>query len=184
MPIIPVTGTEVTTGAGQTSHLELSYYFTSESEMDRLFSESGVDTRINDLNSAQKSTSITELAARATEDVQSYLGALYDDQELSNSAWVRDRATVIACYKLSIRLGNDAQYYNQYLDALADLEAARDGLLLVPGAAQSTGTLAEFANVSTDMRFPFRPIRVDTLTSTVGLDQVDNPKLIFPYMWF
>lgn len=176
------------TGSGEptpsVSLLTLPYYFTTRTEMERLFSVGAVELRRDDFegNDVEKANVLQEIVVQATYEVKAILNSIFDDSDLAAHPWVRRRATIIGCYMLSIRRGNDAQYYNEYLDALADLQDLLEGKLYI-GLPTSVGASASMVNVSTDNRFPFSPVRADPATSTDYLQGIKFPRYYTPYYW-
>ncbi len=154
-------------------------YFTSQAEMEREFSVTGVSNRVDDYSGGDVTTLMNEIIIQATSEVKAILNSIFDDEDLVTNVWVRRRATLIGCYFLSIRRGNPSEYYNQYLDAMADLQDARDGKVFLDIAI--SGQRALMVNVSTDNRYPFQPIRVDTVSSTSGTEGINFVRYYIPY---
>lgn len=157
-------------------------WFTSQAEMEREFSVAGVSNRTADYSGSDKTTLINEIIVQATNEAKAVLNQLFDDSDLATHPWIRRRTTLIGCYFLSIRLGNDSEYYTQYLDAIADFQDLIDGKYNL-GIAVTGGCRASMINVSSDNRYPFTPMRVDTLTSTSESQGADFPKYYVPYYW-
>lgn len=103
----------------------LGSVLTSLAEMERVLSVEGIEEHTSDVE--DNTLIISELTLQATEEVLMYLRDRYDIEDLANSPWVRRRATMIACYMLSIRKGNPSYYGDDYAKALIDIEMARDG---------------------------------------------------------
>src|SRR5688572_29732972 len=95
---------------------------TSASEIDRIYSSIGVDLRVEDLSGGDQTTAMNEIIAAASETVTSYTQRIYNTSDLVNVPWVRRRATIIACYYLSMRRGNGTQFTREYERVMEDLE--------------------------------------------------------------
>lgn len=156
------------------------YLFTSEEEMERLLSEDGTLLHTDDVSDNEEM--LYELAERATGRVKQVLNKSFDDVNLKNSPRIREIATIIGCYLLSIRRGNPSLYQEQYVEAMSDLEQIADGDLYLSELPRSGNTLVVFQNVSSDNRFPFSPIRVDAITSTRSVGGQFLNRMI-PFLW-
>lgn len=156
------------------------YSFTSREELERLLSEDGLLLHTDDSEDSEEV--IDEIEERATGRVKQELNRAFDDIDLSNSPRIREIATIIGCYLISIRRGNPSLYSEQYMEAMVDLERIASGELYLSELPRSSNTAVVAQNVSSDNRFPFTPIRVDVITSTrtVG-GQFLNRNL--PFLW-
>ncbi len=134
--------------------------FTSLEEMQRVFSEDGVDNHTEDYVS--NTVVIDEIIYRATETVLQFLRGRYTLAGMAASYWVRMKATFIACYLLSVRQGNPSLYGDLYAEAMLDLAQARDGLIN-PGLATSNRVIVQTPMM--DSRF-FHPGRINPARST------------------
>jgi hypothetical protein len=156
------------------------FVFTSEDEMNRLISEDGALLHTDDV--ADNEEVMYELCERATGRIKQVLNKSFDDINLKDSPRIREIATIIGCYLLSIRRGNPSLYAEQYIEALTDLDQIATGDLFLSELPRSGNTLVVFQNVSSDNRFPFTPIRVDSITSnrTVGGQFLSR---MIPFLW-
>jgi hypothetical protein len=157
-----------------------AYLFTSEDEMLRLFSEDGTLLHTDDV--ADNDEVIYEIVERATGRVKQILNKSFDDINLMASPRIREIATIIGCYLLSIRRGNPSLYAEQYVEALADLEQIANGELYLSELPRSGNTLVVYQNVSSDNRFPFSPVRVDAITSNRTVSGQFLNRMI-PFLW-
>lgn len=96
--------------------------FTSQEEIARVYSNIGVDLRLDDLSDADADDMMDEIVAAATATIAAYTLKWYDSDKLVNSDWVRRRATIIGCYYLSSRRANGTQFYQEYQRILQELE--------------------------------------------------------------
>lgn len=161
----------------------LTYTFTSQSEIERLFSSLGLEYRRDDFaeDAEQYAAVLNEVIDQATWEVKAILNKIFEDEDFYTNTWIRRRCTIIACYLLSIRRGNDAQFYQEYLDALVDLQGLVEGDVYL-GIPAGKGTRVEMFNVHTDNRFPAVASRVDIYTST----STAGPKFLQwyrPFYW-
>lgn len=156
------------------------YLFTSEEEIERLLSEDGALLHTDDVSDNEEM--LYEIVERATGRVKQILNKSFDDVNLKNSPRIREIATIIGCYLLSIRRGNPSLYQEQYIEALTDLEQIANGDLFLSELPRSGNTLVVFQNVSSDNRFPFSPIRVDAITSTRSVGGQFLNRMI-PFLW-
>ena len=157
-------------------------WFTSQAEMERVVTVAGVANRVNDYTGGDVTTVMNEVIVEATNEAKAILNQLFDDVDLATHPWIRRRCTLIGCYFLSIRKGNDSEYYNQFLDALADFQDLVDGKYNL-GLPIAGGVRAAMVNVSSDNRFPYTPIRADYLTSTSGMQGLNFVRFYAPFAW-
>jgi phage gp36-like protein len=155
--------------------------YTSRDEINDSLSEYGVDLRLDDLITGDADVMLS-ICEKATARVQSIMRKAFDDIDLANSVWVRERATIIAVYLLSTRRGNPGLLRDQYEEAMVELEMAVSGDLYVD-LARSSDTVAVMQNVNSDNRFPFTPMRVDPLTSTKLVDGQFYRVITYPLAW-
>lgn len=103
-----------------------AYLFTSREEMERVYSTIGVTLRADDLSESGDKSNHTkmlwEVVNAATETVNSYTLKYYNPSALVNSPWIRRRATIIACYYLSMRRANGTQFTREFQLIIAELE--------------------------------------------------------------
>jgi len=125
---------------------------------------------------------VKEFIQRATGRVKQELNKSFDDVDLQYSPRIREIATIIACYLISIRRGNPSLYSDQYMESMIDLERIANGDLYLSELPRSGNTSVVYQNVSSDNRFPFTPIRVDSITSsrTVGGQYISRN---LPFLW-
>ena len=145
-----------------------SVLLTSEDEINRLFSTSGVSLRIDDLSAGDQTTFKNEIIYQATETIYTYLETLYELADLGNSYWVRQRATYIAAYLLSLRKGNPGHFVRMYNEAIADLEAVQSGSLQVPSLYLKEDLSPSMSNLTVDNRYHLHKQRVHPSISTGG----------------
>ncbi len=135
---------------------------TSLEEIQRVFSIEGVDNHTEDYIDPALADVINETIIRASETCLQFLRGRYSVTAMTDSMWVRMKATYIACYYLSIRQGNPALYGDLYAEAMLDLAAARDGTIH-PGLP--TDARAVIQTPMMDSRF-FTPGRINPHRST------------------
>ena len=156
----------------------LTHRFTSREELERLFSVDAIDYRIDDA----AEDSLEEIVDQSTYEAKAILNKIFEDSDLSNNLWVRRRTTIIGCYLLSIRRGNDSQYAAEYYNALADMQDLVDGRLYLPDLPRGTAHVVVGINVNSDNRTPLTPMRVDWASAT-SLQGVNFIQRYRPFMW-
>jgi hypothetical protein len=100
---------------------------TSEREIKRIFSTDGVINHLEDM--ATYTTHMNEVIGRASEKVLMYLRGIFSMEDMMVNPWVREKASYIACYLISIRTGNPSLYGAMYEEALIELTQVRNGQL-------------------------------------------------------
>ena len=146
----------------------------------RLISEDGTLLHTDDVTDNDEI--IYELIERATGRIKQVLNKSFDDVNLAQSPRIREIATIVGCYLLSIRRGNPSLYAEQYVEALADLEQIANGELYLSELPRSGNTQVVFQNVSSDNRFPYSPIRVDAITSSRTVSSQFLNRMV-PFLW-
>jgi len=90
----------------------LTYTYTSKTEIEALISKEGLELHIDDQQTGpqglQTGDVIDDAIEYATDEMNSRLLHLYEAVNLSNSLWVRGRATIIAASWVFQRCGNRA----------------------------------------------------------------------------
>jgi hypothetical protein len=108
--------------------------FTTIDEITDIFSQDAVDLRTDDLTDPIISAAaMARLIADATNIIYQYTWLIYNVTDLSNSDWVRTRASYIACYLVSMRRGNPGQYIDRYNSILEELKLIMSRDLYIPG---------------------------------------------------
>jgi hypothetical protein len=144
------------------------YALTSRAEIERLFSTSGVDFRVDDLSVADQTNMFNSIIGYATDTVAAYTLHRYNTTDLMTSRWVRDRATFIGAWMLSRRRGNPGQYTAEYEMALADLEKVLNGRppLMIPGVPVRAADVPTVSSYRVDDRYRYDKLRVARWQST------------------
>lgn len=137
--------------------------YTSQAEIEDIFSISGADLHTDDI--IDNPSFWEKLCERATSRVNQYLMGLFSAENLQNHVRIREIATYIACYLLSIRRGNPALYRGEYEECLADLENMQTGNLYLDIPRRQSHRVV-MQNVVIDNRYFRNPNRVEPLTST------------------
>jgi hypothetical protein len=166
-----------------------SYQFTSQDEIERLFSQMAIKLRTDDLAGVDIASWWEEHISDATLRVWTYLHLLYGDttgtptSDLVNSYWIRRRATWIACYYISQRRGNPAQFSERYAEIIDELEQVHLGFLQVPELPTSAKLTPAMDNVIVDMRYPLSKLRVQVPLSTDTPAATMLPAYLIPFEW-
>ena len=160
----------------------LAYTYTSELEMQRLFSVEGITYRIDDVE--DPTLTIEDIIGESTEIINFYVNTFYEELDLSNSYLVRRWATWIACYLLSQRRGNSSQFESKYTEILEFLDAISQGNRIIPRLASREDFTPAMSNLHVDDRFKVHKLRVHPTISTGGSSgktQDLSPR--FPFEW-
>lgn len=107
----------------------MSVNLTSREEIEEVMSVEGVDNHLEDFPSLLSHPIMDRIIRQASERCLLFLRTHYSEDSLSENVWVREQATYVACYLLSIRRGNPSLYSDLYAQAMEYLEMVRDGLL-------------------------------------------------------
>lgn len=155
--------------------------FTTIEEISRIFSSDGVDLRLDDITNPDDNTlAVEETIDDATNLIYQYTWLIYDVTDLSNSKWVRRRATYIACYLLSIRRGNPGQYIDRYNSILEELKLILTRDLYIPGLNINTTPTPTLSNQVVDNR-GVGPVLRNTPANSVGTYDGQQTTDAFPY---
>ena len=153
--------------------------YTSRPEIESCWSVLGVDTRLADDVSSGEFVNPTEegyledCGFEATDVVNSYVLQRYTADQMNNNRWIRRQTSWIACYLLSIRRGNPAQFVAKYQEALIFLQGVAEGTRPLfdengtPVPVRSDLAPAH-SNLVVDDRYTRRKIRVQDTSSSGG----------------
>lgn len=143
--------------------------WTTYAEVSSILSELGVDSRTDDIaeyGSSAPEALVLDAIEEATDFMRRQLRHRYPDAEMENNRWVRRRCSYVACYILSRRRGNPAQYREEYDAIAAELKDIRLGIEFVPDAVPSYTTGPAMSNQNVDHRYTRAKLRTDPNTST------------------
>lgn len=157
-----------------------AYYYTSKDEGINMLSEDGLLNHTDDFFDDEEL--VQQYVERATGRVKAIMRKAFDDVDLANSPFVREKATIIFCYLISIRRGNPSLYQEQYIEAIEDLKDVVDGTLYLDELPRSSNAAAYMQNVSSDNRNSWTPIRVDPISST-KLTGKEFIQRVSPFTW-
>lgn len=151
--------------------------FTTIEEIERLFSEVGVELRLDDGSDTAptllvpsplyKGTIIDEIISDASEFIWQYTWTRYLETQLTNNKWVRRRATYIACHFLSMRRGNPGQFIDRFELIKEELQLVYSEILHIPDATVSVSSKPVISNHVIDNR-GYGPVQRVTRDSTGG----------------
>lgn len=147
----------------------LTYTYTSQAEIERLYGKDGVARIIQDLGGTNIASLWVEVIADATTFIDSYAMQVYDQVYLATSYWVRTRATWIAAFRLSQRKGNNDLFAQRYDEIVEELEKVRAMSLMIPNIPMSADMSPAMSNVEVDPRYNIKKIRVQPEISTGGV---------------
>jgi len=132
----------------------LSYTYTSQSEMESIFSAVAVMLRSDDPNDAESDPTdiLTDVVEEATDICNEYLLPRYEASILNESKWVRRRCSYIACKLLSERRGNAGQFTSRYEEIIRSFERVRKGQMQIPRQATRSNYQPKHSNIVVDDR--------------------------------
>lgn len=164
----------------------LAYVYTSQDEIERLISETGVQSRTRDLAGSDNPNYWIELIAEATDTINQWVGDYYDEADMADSRWVRARASWIALTLLCRRRGNPvpASILDRYEEIMEDLRLVRYGLVQIPRLPTRAGLLPTMSNIRIDDRFYSRKIRVNPSISVGPGGGQQDLDWWWSYDWF
>jgi hypothetical protein len=163
----------------------LSYVYTSENEITRLISQTGVALRVSDLTGTEKTTYWVEVTEEASDFINQYC-TNYDPADMADSRWVRSRATWIALVLLCRRRANPVpdSIIQRYEEILEELRLILAGVLQIPRLDPVSDTLPTMSNQRVDDRFRHRKLRTNP-TISVGRTTPDQDlDWLWTYDWF
>lgn len=139
----------------------LPYQYTSRDEMDSVFSEIGIQLRVDDLFSTKGPTDyLVDLIDEATDEVNMSLEWKYLPEDLVTHRLVRRWASIIACHNASRRRGNPKQLTTWYNEVKEKLQDIFDGRKLLPRVPLRVDFLPTYSNLVVDNRFPSPPQKI------------------------
>ena len=144
----------------------LSHTYTSLAEMKRLMTTNGATDYSTDYDTDLSTNVIADVIANATDEVNFYCLAWYQESDLENSSFIRQLATAIACHLLTQRRGEQSNYTALYERAINFLEKITSGERQVPRIPQRDNLTPCHSNHVVDHRFKKNPIRVQGESSS------------------
>lgn len=145
----------------------LTYTYTSEAEIQYVFSVFGTTRRL-DLNKDGVADIgvIDQVVNIATDEINLYCESMYEPSDMSNNLWIRRQATYLACYHLSKLRGHPAQF-EEIRDQITQwLEKIHEGSLQVPRLSRKYAAIPCVTNYVTDWRYRTTHDRVIPAVST------------------
>lgn len=156
----------------------LTYLYTTNAEIERLYSVLGVQDRADDdYDGSAEDDVMDDLCAWATDTVNLYVSERYDPQYLANNLWVRQAATVIAAWMLSQRRANPAQFTDWYDKIIELLEKIAAGTLDIPRMPARADSLPAMSNYVIQDWSRVAKIRVEDTISTGGKGPTHTPAI-------
>jgi len=162
----------------------LTTLYTTEAEIDSIFSEDGVTFRFDDdgddaISAGIEADSLADVIAEATDEVNFYTQTRYAAADLANNLWVRRAASYIAANLASARRGNPEQYADKVSRLRDRLQLVLDKKMHIPRMPIAYDDTPGMSNLVVDDRFPKSKLRVE-IENSVGTypDQdIDRPGL-------
>ena len=136
---------------------------TSSAELERLFSQVGVELRTLD---GDQTTIVDEIVDWVTETIASFTLHHYDTENLEASPWARRRATILAAYYLSQRKGNPAQFVAEAKRVMEELELVRTNKILIPNVPVRAADVPTISSFRVDDRYLINKQRIVKSQST------------------
>ena len=171
-----VIGTPIGTAPVTPPGIAVPYYYTSQGEIERLFSQQGAASNVDDYMSDETPPSSDvvfqaavwdDVCCAATDEANLYLINFHEPADLYGSRWVRTRTTWIACYYLSMRRGNPGYFKTLYEHAIDDFGKINESRP-VPRLALNSSFTPALSNIRIDDRFLVAKERVEPTISTGG----------------
>ena len=146
--------------------------YTTREEIESIWSELGVDLRLDDSDDGMLSTveeSYLERAMEeATDEINGYLAGTYLPTVLVGSRRVRRMASYLAAHALAIRRGNPGAFCDRRDEIMATLEQIRAGRLILPNVPKSGEFMPAVINYTVDRRYGRGKLRVDAVEGVDG----------------
>ncbi len=160
----------------------LTHVYTSQAEIERLFSVEGIESVTSDLFGDNRATFWTEIIEYATDYVNGFLWLYHEEADLADSRWVRSRTTVVGAYLVSQRRGQTALFQDLFDLTTDELERVNE-TRPVPRLATRSDFSPAMSNIVIDDRFRVAKIRVHSTISTGGVSSKQNLSPVFPFEW-
>lgn len=155
----------------------LTYKYTTQAEMERAFSTAAVTARTDDGVLADL---LDDCINEATDEINFHCERWYEPSDMVNNLWVRRTATWLACYYLSQRMGNPAQFETHIEEIKLRLEHIYSGHKQIPRLATRDDMTPAMSNLRVDDRFRVEKIRVQPTISTGGSYSKQDKDPVFP----
>jgi phage gp36-like protein len=146
----------------------LSYEYTSEAEIRRLYGKTGLQNILRDVSGTDLEAIWDEIIADATQTIDQYAAQIYNQEDLATSRWVRIRATWIASFRLSQRTANNDLFAQRYEEIIEELQKVLSLQLMIPNIPLSADMSPMMSNPTIDPRSNSKKIRVQQEISTGG----------------
>lgn len=131
----------------------LEFTYTSQPEIDSIFSELGVNLRLEDKYSNKgPALYLEDVIDEATDTINQYCEWRYYPEDMAKNRWVRRRASWLAAYMLAQRRGNPKQFSTRHKQIIAELENINDAKLQIPRLPLRVYFVPEYANLVVDDR--------------------------------
>lgn len=159
----------------------LSYTYTTQAEIERLFSAVGALRRADDDADGVAETSVwNDVIYEATDEVNLYLERWYEPEDMANNLWIRRQASWIGAHHLSQRRGNPAIFQDAYDRATNLLEKVFMGQMQVPRLPQRSDLTPSMSNLAVDLSYVRKRIRVQQTISTGGTSSRQDQEYWIP----
>lgn len=146
--------------------------FCDKDDMERLLSLRGLIGRSDHDDCGEEDDAVIDDARqRASHEVAGMLYPKYAIDALAESELVREWTTVVACFYLCKKRGNEVpeSLYEDYQSIIGDggwLDKSRSGKFTLPCVRQQDTNIPVFSNMTVDRRFRREKVRVVPTTSS------------------
>lgn len=161
--------------------MALTYTYTTQAEMESIFgteSTSPVELRLDDDGDldgsldAIEASALADVIEEASHEINFHLAQRYTPVVLNAHSWVRRACSIIACYLLSQRRGDPAQYTDAYTRVITRLEEIFAGKRDLPLTADRhpADQQPALSNLVVSDRYGRKKLRVQEDVSEGGTD--------------
>lgn len=160
--------------------LEEATYYCTQADAELILSAHGVKLRLDDDQDDEVSSTEQEAMDFALGDaavtIDSYLGYFHTPAILATSRWVNNRAAWITVGALCGRRGNpEPESLTERVDRiLEELEYHRKHSRPLPGVPVRTALMPGWSNMTIDLRYNWKVLRVNRHTSSRNRSQLQT----------
>lgn len=164
----------------------LPYVYATQQSIENLYSAAAVLLRGDDNDDGTLDAGLlTDVIDTATDTTNFYILPLYEASRANDNLWVRSRTTLIACWLLSQRKGDAAQFQTRYERVMAELEQVNKMQHFIPRLPLSSNLAPGVSNYHVDDRYVIAKTRVQQTISSGGRSErqhVDRRYIVEPVL--
>lgn len=168
----------------------LSYYYTSQREIESILSVEGAMLRTDDDgdNVPERGGQLGEtvwqdILDEASGEIDFYLSLYYASQDLAQCRLIRRWASYLGAHIASIRRGNPGLYVDKRDEIIANLEKVARGIRQLPNVPTRADLTPAMSNIRVDDRFLVTKQRVQPQISTGGVSGRQHLDPTIPFEW-